>query len=118
MSTHHSCSSHTCNHSSHEGLSPNNQFEENYISYLTVQKEIKAEELESARKALKIKLKNSANHRRGIDNIDMSGCVLQSRTAKRAFIKDHLAMVTLMESLGKGYSVPTLAEVIKKYREE
>ena len=124
MSTHHhSCSSHTCNHSSHDGLDSDNQFKENYTSYLTAKEEIKAEELRSARKALKIKLKNkqkkrTIGHQEMALSYDPSGNELQSKTAKRLFIMEHLAKMRLMESLGLGHTVPSLANILKKYREE
>ena len=124
MSTHHNCSSHTCKHSSHDGLESDNQFKEDYTSYLTTKKKIKDEELRSARKALKIKLKNKQKKRSGIDSktwmlsMDTSGNELQSRTAKRLFIMEHLAKMRLMESLGLGHTVPSLAEILKKYCEK
>ena len=36
---------------------------------------------------------------------------------KRLFIMEHLAKMRLMESLGLGQTVPSLADVLKKYRE-
>ena len=53
--TQHNCSSHHCTHSSHDELDPPGQIQfskEDYTSYLTARKEMKAEELRSARKAL------------------------------------------------------------------
>ena len=120
---HHNCSSHTCNHSSHDELDSDNQFKEDYTSYLTAREEMKAEELRSAKKALKIKLKNKQKKRTVGDkemvlSYDTSGNELQSTTAKRLFIMEHLAKMRLMESLGLGHTVPSLADVLKKYRKE
>ena len=83
---------------------------------------MKAEELRSAKKALKIKLKNkqkerTIGHEEMVLSYDTSGNELQSKTAKRLFIMEHLAKMRLMESLGLGHTVPSLAEILKKYRE-
>ena len=114
----HSCTSHNCNHSSHGELNSDNQFQEDYTSYLMTKKEIKAEERRSAEKAYKIKLKNKRNERSGLNLVDTSGNELQTKTAKRLFIMEHLAKMRLMESLGLGHTVPSLATILKKYREE
>lgn len=121
-SSKHSCTAHNCNHSSHNELASDNQFKEDYTSYLTAREEIKAEELRSARKALKIKLKNkqkkrTVGHKEMVLSYDSSGNELQSTTAKRLFIMEHLAKMRLMESLGLGHIIPSLAEILKNSRE-
>ena len=121
--SHHNCSSHHCTDSSHEesahGAGETVQLsKEDYLLYLAHQKEMKTEELRSAKQAYKIKLKNQRNKRSGLNVVDTSGNELQTKTAKRLFIMEHLAKMRLMESFGLGHTVPSLIEVLKKYREE
>ena len=114
----HHCSSHTCNHSLHKELNINNQLNEECKIYRLTQEKIKKDELRAARKALKIKLKNKQKKRTGNTDIDISGNEIQTDTAKRAVIMEHLAKKRLMDAMGLGHTLPSLADIIKKYLEK
>lgn len=121
-----SCSSKTCNSnccndqsqpiSSHGGQE--NTAKE-YLKYVETQKQIRSEQRQAAKKALRFKLKNKRNTRVGQANskihLDSSGNDIQMQVSRRAFIMEHLAKVQLAKSLGMEDKVPSLKSVLDSY---
>ena len=90
-----------------------------YLKYVETQKQIRNEQRQAAKKALRVKLKNKRNTRVGQVNskihLDSSGNDIQMQVSRRAFIMEHLAKVQLAKSLGMEDKVPTLKSVLESY---
>ena len=117
----HTCNSHCCNHESHT-TSPHGGQEitaKEYLKYVAAQEQIRNEQRQAAKKALRIALKNKRATRRGqVDNqfhLDSSGNTIQIQASRRAFIMDHLAKVQLATALGMEDKVPSLKSVLESY---
>ena len=81
------------------------------MKYLESQKQIRNEQRQAAKKALRVKLKNKRNTRVG--QAPNPGFIwirvatlIQARASQRAFIQNHLAKVRLAKSLGMGRQDP------------
>jgi len=117
----HTCNSHCCNHESHTA-SPHGGQEitaNEYLKYVAAQEQIRNEQRQAAKKALRVKLKNKRNTRVGQAtnkfHLDSSGNTIQVQASRRAFIMEHLAKVQLAKSLGMEDKVPSLKSVLNSY---
>ena len=117
----HTCTSRCCNDNSHK-TSPHGGQEitaKEYMKYLESQKQIRNEQRQAAKKALRVKLKNKRNTRVGQApnqfHLDSSGNTIQARASQRAFIQNHLAKVRLAKSLGMEDKIPSLKSVLDSY---
>jgi hypothetical protein len=115
------CNSHYCNDDSHT-KSPHGDQEitaNEYLKYVETQKQIKEEQRQAAKKALRSKLKNKRNVRVGQasnqHHLDSSGNDIQMQVSRRAFIMEHLAKVQLAKSLGMEDKVPSLRSIIENH---
>ena len=118
----HTCTSRCCNHESHDD-SPHGGVQltqEQFREFLNSNRRmIASEQRAAAKKALKIKLKNKKNQRTGANEMmDMSGNEIQTTAARRAFIMEHLARTQLMEAMGMGENLPTIASIVSEKREK
>ena len=116
----HTCTSHCCNHASHND-SPHGGVQvtsEQFREFLNSNRRVIAsEQREAAKKALKIKLKNKRNQRTGANEMmDMSGNNIQTMASRRAFIMEHLARTQLLEAMGMGENLPTIASIVSEKR--
>ena len=117
----HKCTSRCCNDESHN-TSPHGGQEitaKEYLKYIAAQKQIRNEQRQAAKKALRVKLKNKRNTRVGQAtnqfHLDSSGNTIQVQASRRAFIMEHLAKVQLAKSLGMEDRVPSLKSVLDNY---
>ena len=117
----HTCTSRCCNDDSHN-TSPHGGQEitaKEYLKYVAAQEQIRNEQRQAAKKALRIALKNKRNTRVGQAtnqfHLDSSGNTIQVQASRRAFIMEHLAKVQLAKSLGMEDKVPTLKSVLESY---
>ena len=90
-----------------------------YLKYVETQKQIRNEQRQAAKKALRVKLKNKRNTRVGHSNskihLDSSGNDIQMQVSRRAFIMEHLAKVQLAKALGMEDKVPSIMSIIEKH---
>ena len=117
----HKCTSRCCNDESHN-TSPHGGQEitaKEYLKYVETQKQIRNEQRQAAKKALRVKLKNKRNTRVGQAtnqfHLDSSGNTIQVQASRRAFIMEHLAKVQLAKSLGMEDKIPSLKSVLDSY---
>ena len=117
----HKCTSRCCNDDSHTA-SPHGGREitaKEYLKYIAAQEQIRNEQRQAAKKALRVKLKNKRNTRVGQAtnqfHLDSSGNTIQVQASRRAFIMEHLAKVQLAKSLGMEDRVPSLKSVLDSY---
>jgi hypothetical protein len=89
------------------------------MKYVATQEQIRNEQRQAAKKALRIKLKNKLNTRVGQAtnqfHLDSSGNTIQVQASRRAFIMEHLAKVRLAKSLGMEDKIPSLKSVLDSY---
>ena len=117
----HTCTSRCCNDDSHN-TSPHGGQEitaKEYLKYVAAQEQIRNEQRQAAKKALRIALKNKRNTRVGQAtnqfHLDSSGNTIQVQASRRAFIMEHLAKVQLAKSLGMEDKVPSLKNLLDSY---
>ena len=117
----HTCTSRCCNDESHN-TSPHGGQEitaKEYLKYIAAQEQIRNEQRQAAKKALRVKLKNKRNTRVGQAtnqfHLDSSGNTIQVQASRRAFIMEHLAKVQLAKSLGMEDKIPSLKSVLDSY---
>ena len=115
------CNSNCCNEQSQPISSHGGQeiAAKEYLKYVAAQEQIRNEQRQAAKKALRVKLKNKRNTRVGVANnqfhLDSSGNTIQRQASRRAFIMEHLAKVQLAKSLGMEDKVPSLKSVLDSY---
>jgi hypothetical protein len=86
-----------------------------FKDYVETQNTIQNKMNEALRTAIHIKLRNQKNKRTGAREVyDSSGNMILNDAYRRNFIINHLAKKKLMESMGRGYEMPTIAEIMKR----
>ena len=91
-----------------------NQIHKSYMNCEKTKDKTQNDILEASRYALRIKLKNMKNKRTGAHIMyDPSGNMLLNNVYRRSFIINYLAKKKLMDAMGHGDEMSTIADIMK-----